>query len=176
MKKHLLFFSVLALALISCTKSKEVPSPSVQFNLGTLTKGYLIKFVPFENQKAIEYNQLDTLNYFCIVITEVHVDSTYFLGTQRKPVFEVDIATNGDRENFLTWHNCRMGGWGGGGSVGSHDCEISGQIELPIKISSHIVPYNDTIEIANGNDNIRVSYVSSYTKLSKQDSLRVIKN
>jgi hypothetical protein len=176
MKKHLLFFSVLALALISCTKSKEVPSPSVEFNLGTLTKGYLIKFVPFENQKAIEYSQLDTLNYFCIVITEVHVDSTYFLGTPRRPVFAVDIATNGDRETYLTGHNCILGGWGGGGSVASHDCEISGQIELPIKISDHIVPYNDTIEIANGNDKIGVSYVSLYSKLSKWDSVQIIKN
>jgi hypothetical protein len=176
MKKLVLFFSVLALAFISCSKTKEVPSPLVEFNLGTLTNGYLIKFVPFENQHSIEYSQLDTIKYFCIIITEVHVDSSYFLGTQRRPVFAVNITTNGDKEDFLTGHNCRLGGWGGGGSIGSHDCSISGQIELPIKISNHIVPYNDTIEIMDGNDNIRVSYVSMYSKLSKQDSAHIIKN
>jgi hypothetical protein len=174
MKKHLLFFSFLA--LISCSKTKEVPDPSVEFNLGTLTKGNVIKFVPFENQDRIEHSQLDTLNYFCIVITEVHVDSTYFLGTYRRPVFVLEIATKTDKEDFTTDHNCRLGGWGGGGSVASHDCTISGQIELPIKMTDHIVPYNDTIEINDGNDNIRVSYVSLYSKLSKLDTVQIIKN
>jgi hypothetical protein len=176
MKNLIFLFSIMAFCLLSCSKTKEVPSPSAEFILGTLTKGYSIGFVPFNDQNRLEISQLDTINTFCIKIYENNLDSSYFAGTKRIPVFAVNLVTTIDKENFLTGHNCRLGGWWGGGIIGSNECIIGGQIELKFKVSNHVVPFNDTLEVIDANDKIKITYASMYSKLSKIDSAIIVKD
>jgi hypothetical protein len=175
MNKLILYFLFLLIVLISCSKTKSVPDPSVELTFGTLTSGTYITFIPFKNQDTIELSQLDTIKYIGIKISEMHLDSSYFVNTQRKPIFNVDINSSRDIEHYLSGSNCILGGWGGSKNSGNIDCSIDGEIEFPVRISKNPTPKNDTLEFNEGNDYIVISYLSVYSKLQVKDSLIVYK-
>ena len=171
----ILYFLILSLLLISCSKTKSVPDPSAELTFGTLTFDTYIKFIAFKSQDTIESSQLDTIKFMGIKISEMHLDSSYFLGTQRKPTFNVNINTSMDNESYLSGSNCILGGWGGGLGVGGTDCSIGGEIEFPVRISKNPTHNNDTLEFNEGNDYIVISYLSKYSKLLVKDSLVIYK-
>jgi len=171
-KKLIPYYLFLSLVLLSCSKTKPVPDPSVELTFGTLTSGTYTTFIPFKNQDTIEFSQLDTIKYFSIKISEMHLDSSYFVNTQRKPIFNVDINTSKDNEHFLSGSNCFLGGYGGGGNI---DFSIVGEIYFPVGISKNPTPKNDTLEFNEGNEYIVISYLSVYSKLLVKDSLIVYK-
>ena len=167
---------IIVFVLLSCSKTENVPNPSVNMIIGTRTTGIMVSFVPFKSQDTIEYSQLDTIDLMRIKITEMHLDSSYFVGTERKPVFSVDINTSSDREHYLSGSNCWLCGWGGGTNAKNIDCTIMGELEFPIKISKKATPNNDTIEFNDENDYILITYKSVYTKMMARDSLLIYKN
>jgi hypothetical protein len=174
MKKLIVYSLVLSLAIISCSKSKSVPDPSASLTFGSLTFGTIIKFIPFKSQDTILPNQLDTIKFMGVEISENHLDSTYFLET-RKPSFILDISTSMDKEHFISGSNCYLGGWGGGKGIGGIDCSLDGEIDFPIRISQNPIPNNDTLEFTGEKDHILISYLSKYSKLLVVDSLIINK-
>ena len=162
--------------MFSCSKTKIVPDPTVNLIIGTRTTGYMVGFIPFKSQDTIELDQLDTINFMRIKILEMHLDSSYFLGTERKPIFSVEIHTSKDKQYYLAGSNCWLCGWGGGTNVGNTDCSIEGEIEFPVKISKNVTPDNDTLEFNDENDYIVISYISKYTKMMAHDSLIIFKH
>ena len=175
MKKLILYVLVLLISIISCSKTKSVPDPSVKLTFGSITFGTYIKFIAFKSQDSIATSQLDTIKFMGIEISEMHLDSSYFLGTQRKPTFNFNINTSMDNEHYLSGANCYLGGFGGGKGVGGSDCSIDGEIDFPIRFSKNPTPNNDTLEFTGGNDHIVISYLSKYSKLLVKDSLLVYK-
>ena len=172
MKKRFLYFLYLLIVLLSCSKTKPVPDPSVELTFGTLSSGTYTSFVPFKNQDTIELSQLDTIKYFNIKISEMHLDSSYFVGTPRKPIFNVDISSSTDIEHFLSGSNCFLGGYGGGGNT---DYTIEGEIYFPFRISKNPIPNNNILELKSENGYLVISYLSVYSKLLVRDSLFVYK-
>ena len=75
----ILYFLILSLLLVSCSKTKSVPDPSAELTFGTLTFDTYIKFIAFKSQDTIESSQLDTIKFMGIKISEMHLDSSYFL-------------------------------------------------------------------------------------------------
>jgi hypothetical protein len=171
-KKIIPYYLFLSLVLLSCSKTKPVPDPSVELTFGTLSSGTYTTFVPFKNQDTIELSQLDTIKYFYIKISEMHLDSSYFVGTQRKPIFNVDISSNTDNEHFLSGSNCFLGGYGGSGNT---DCTIEGEIYFPFRISKNPIHDNNILELNSENGYLVISYLSVYSKLLVGDSLFVYK-
>jgi hypothetical protein len=145
---------VISLALISCSKTHNIPDPSVELIIGTTTKGNVASFVPFRSHDTILYSELDTINLMIIKISEIHIDTSFFFGSERKPIFAVDISTSKDKQNYISGSNCFLGGYGGSSNVNNTDCDLFGQIEFPVKISKNPVPNNDTLEFNDGNDYI----------------------
>jgi hypothetical protein len=179
MKKSI-FLLIMVLAL-SCTKSNVTEPPYAKIIFGTETIKQIGKtvgegFAPFQNQDTINLSELNSIDVIDITVIERNVDSSYFVGTTRKPSFNFSVTTSFDKEYFISGQNCFLASYGGGGDNINKITVLQGEIQFPIKISGLPQKNNDTLEFRNDNDYLIVSYLSLYTKVFVKDSILVLKN
>lgn len=171
MKTKIILLAIFSLTLFACKKEKDEPSPRPTPKLEILF-GYSASFdfMKWVNQTEISMDSIKAFDDIGISIAEKNLAS--FNGyTTDSGVTEFTAKTNNDEEVFNSEEMSRRSAYAFTG-FGSN--EFGGELFLPYKFSNTAIKGNDTLEISNSMDELKIIYKSKYTTLSGRDSIRLI--
>ena len=171
--KHITLIALLLLTgLQACKKEEETvaakPVPEVIIRFGYPNPGAVFGMMAFSNQNEIPVDSVAAHELFGISIDEIKLSSLYGFTTD-SGIFEFDALSDKDEERFLNLNHNRSAY----SSSGFGSKEFGGEIYVPYRISNTAVKGNDTLEISNLGDMVKIYYQSKYTGLNQRDSIRI---
>ncbi len=171
--KHISIYAVLLFLSISACKKEEKkeiqkPIPEVLIEFGY--DQALFGVTNWVNQNAITIDSVTKYDLFGVSITETNL-SSYHGFTMDSGIVEFELKTNNDREFFNPYDNIDSKGKHTSDGFGIY--EFGASAFLPYKISQTAIKGNDTIEISNLGDAVRIYYNSRYTGLNASDSITI---
>lgn len=172
MKLLTLILITLFIGLPSCKKEEDhiadYPTPQVMIQFGYSDPGQAFGLKAYANQDEIPVDSVAAHDLFGISIREYNLSSMNGF-TADSGIFEFDAFTGKDQERFLNLNHNRSAY----SSSGFGTKEFGGEIYVPYKISNLAVKGNDTLEISNLGDMVKIYYQSKYTGLSQRDSIQI---
>lgn len=172
MKQISVYAVLLLIGISACKKEekKEVQKPTPELQI---TFGYGMSFsgmTPWVNQNTILVDSVKKYDHFGISIVETNLGS-YHGFTMDSGIIEFNARTKNDEELFNFDKNIDIRSMHTMDAFGLY--EFGAEALLPYKITETAVKGNDTLEISNLGDAIRVNYSSRYTGLIGADSISI---
>lgn len=162
---------VFSITLFACKKEKDEPTPpptpKLEIQFGYSSSFGFMKWV---NQTEIAMDSIKAHEEIGISLAEKNLASLNGYTTD-SGVIEFTAKTNNDEEVFNSEELSSRSAYSFSGFGTS---EFGGELFLPYKFSNTAVKGNDTLEISNSMDELKIIYKSKYTTLSGRDSIRLI--